>query len=319
MIAEPWFWREDTYAARAAALALTPAAALYAALQRTRRKLTKPLRVDAPVVCVGATSLGGAGKTPTAIALAGLLSDRYSPIILTRGFGGRLTGPLLVDLDRHNAADVGDEALLLARTAPTVVAKSKTAGASFAADAGAELIIMDDGHQNPTIEKDFTLLIAKAPDVTAKRTFPAGPLRETFVEGLRRADAVGFRGDQEPADFGKPTFRLSFELEKEDLPTQAVAFCGIADPKLFYRMLAGAGVELIDAVAFPDHAPLTDKQIKALREKAGDAPLVTTEKDFVRLSDEAREGVVVARAAMRIDQPDALRTLILEKIEKRTN
>jgi tetraacyldisaccharide 4'-kinase len=146
---EPAFWWRE---AGLAAGLLAPLAAVYGAVA-SARLAQRGARAAVPVICIGNLTLGGAGKTPLVLTLARLLRDAgEQPVLLSRGYGGRLEGPLRVDLARHRAADVGDEPLLLARIAPTVVARDRAKGALAAIAAGASVIVMDDGFQNPSLQ-----------------------------------------------------------------------------------------------------------------------------------------------------------------------
>ena len=184
----PGFWQKDGLLPRL----LAPASLCFAAGGWLRRRLASPQHVEAQVICVGNLVAGGAGKTPVAVAIGERLLARGATVhFLSRGYGGRERGPLRVEPDRHGAADVGDEPLLLARTAPTWIARDRAAGAAAAVTAGAGVIVMDDGFQNHTLRKDLSLLVVDGGyGFGNKRVMPAGPLREPLASGLGRADAV---------------------------------------------------------------------------------------------------------------------------------
>jgi tetraacyldisaccharide 4'-kinase len=314
---EPWFWRERGLTARAAALALTPAALLYDIGQRIRTAATAPAAVGAPVICVGNASLGGVGKTPFALMLLEMLSARGIKVFFqSRGYGGSLAGPLRV-VDEHDAEAVGDEPLLLAAAAPTFVARDRLAGVRAAAKAGADIVIMDDGLQNPRVAKDFSFLLI-GEDMGNGRLFPAGPMREPLARAAARADAIVLVG-MAAAPFGvpaRPTWRATARISPEIAPQKILAFCGIGRPARFFAALEKEGFTLAERVAFPDHYPFTLQDVGALRSKAAKlgVALMTTEKDFVRIAPEERNGVAIARLAMSVDDPDALLRLVLEKI-----
>lgn len=315
---EPWFWREQGLAARAAAAMMIPAALLYDGAQRLRAAIATPQDAGAPVICVGNASLGGTGKTPFALMLQRLLAERgVAAHFTSRGYGGALNGPVRVT-PQHTADDVGDEPLLLAAAAPTWVAKSRIAGARAAA-AGADVIIMDDGFQNPTAKKACAFLLVNAADTDgAGRIFPAGPMREPLARAIARADALIFTGDGDDAldASGAPAFRARTTIEPGIPPQKCVAFCGIGNPHRFFADLEAAGFSLHATAAFPDHHFFSDADLSALRRKAKTegAALITTEKDFVRLSPDARADVAVARLIMTIDDPQGLTALTLSKI-----
>lgn len=315
---EPWFWRDNSIAARAAAAAMTPAALAYDGAQQLRAVLSKPKAAGAPVICIGNVTLGGTGKTPFALMLRRLLSEHgVKAHFLSRGYGGALKGPLRV-LPQHTAQDVGDEPLLLAAEAPTWIARNRAAGAAAAARC-ADAVIMDDGFQNPTVAKDFSVLLISAADSHGDgRVFPAGPLREPLARAIARADAIVLFGDGSTRiEFGGvPVFRAMTMIDPEIDPKKCVAFCGIANPARFFSDLEARGFTLTAKAAFADHHPFTDAELAVLRKRAqqAGAALITTEKDFVRLAPETRDGVAVARLTMSVDDPERLMALVLSKI-----
>jgi tetraacyldisaccharide 4'-kinase len=316
---EPWFWRDTGIAARAAAGVLTPAAFVYDCGQRLRIAMTAPVSVGAPVICVGNATLGGVGKTPFALALHRLLKDRgVNAGFLSRGYGGALQGPVVVT-SVHDAAEVGDEPILLAAAASTWIAKDRVAGARAATAAGADAIIMDDGFQNPALKKDFSFLLVSAADTVGNAcVFPAGPLREQMARALARANAVVVIGDGSPAlDLNtRPVFRARTEIQPTIAPQKAVAFCGIGRPERFFNSLEEHGFALVSTIAFQDHHPFTASELAALHKKSKNAgaALITTEKDLVRLAPDQRTGIAVAKLTMTIDDPDGLTDLVMQKI-----
>lgn len=314
---EPWFWRGETLAARAARSALSPAALLYDAGQRLRAAAATATDVGAPVLCVGNATLGGAGKTPFCLALQTLLKQRgLETHFLSRGHMGALKGPVRVN-HQHTAQEVGDEPLLLAASAPVWVAKNRVAGGCAAAKAGAEAIIMDDGFQNPTIRKTVAFLLVGDGDEGKRRVFPAGPMREPLARAEKRADAVVFTGEgAAPPVAGRPLFRAAKVVETSLTPQSVVAFCGVGAPGRFFEKLEALGFALVAREAFGDHhfyAPEEISRLRALAQTRG-AALITTEKDFVRLDAGAREGVHVARLRMAIDDADRLADFALSGI-----
>lgn len=314
---EPWFWRANTPAARLVALSLAPAGALYDAGRRLARAATRTERPPVPVICVGNATLGGVGKTSFALMLAPLLAAKgFHPAFLSRGYGGRFPGPLRVDPSVHTASDVGDEPLLLAEVALTFVSRNRIAGARAAAESGADLVIMDDGHQNASIEKAFSILLVAEDGNARNRVFPAGPLREPMREAAARADAIVYVAN-EPAvgvrrpESSRPSFRAWLEAERQE-PARVVAFCGIGRPERFFSSLTRSGFEIASQHSFPDHHPFADDDIADLRRLASaeGAALITTRKDFVRIPLGQRDGVRVLDVAMRIDDPERLAELV---------
>jgi tetraacyldisaccharide 4'-kinase len=318
MMRAPWFWREQTLAARAVALGLAPLAALYDIGQRARWRMTAPKRAPVPVICIGNATLGGVGKTPFAMALKGLLGGD-AVHFLTRGYGGSLQGPLRVHSSTHDTDEVGDEALVLARCGPVWVAKNRPAGASAAARAGAECIIMDDGYQNPTIKKTVSILLIDAAGADGNdKIFPAGPYREPLERARARADIVVYVGDDEPAatDAAKNNntpFAAWLEPNNPPEAGRVVAFSGIGKPQKFYKTLATAGFEIAKTASFPDHHRFSDQDLFALARLAAakGAPLITTEKDYARLPNDFRAGVLMFPVTMQINQP----ALLVETIQ----
>ena len=294
----PEFWTSGTLAAKTCAALLSPCGALYGASVRLREYHARPYRARARVICVGNLTAGGSGKTPVAIALGDLLADHGNIIFLTRGYGGRLDGPVVVDASRHTARDTGDEPLLLARHHRTIVARDRAAGARLADTNGADFIIMDDGFQNFRLAKDYSLLVVDGESGFGNgKLIPAGPLREPVHAGLARANAIVLTGSGDPAlpPFNGPILRARFVPENLDYMRgrKVMAFAGIGRPGKFFSMLSENGVELIGARAFPDHHMFTRREVAELKNQAtnSNALLVTTEKDFVRLDPSQRDGI----------------------------
>jgi tetraacyldisaccharide 4'-kinase len=314
----PEFWTDDGVLARA----LVPLAVGYAGAGSLRRALVRPVRVPVPIVCVGNLVTGGAGKTPVVLALLGALRARgETPHALCRGYGGREAGPLRVDPARHDAARVGDEALLLARAAPTWVARDRPAGAKAAVAAGASFVVMDDGFQNPSLEKDLSILVVDGSYGFGNgRVVPAGPLREPLARGLARADAVVVvgeaMGDLEPTlGTGRPV--LGADLAPEGgagslKGRRLVAFAGIGRPEKFFASLRDQGAELAETHGFGDHHAYRPGEVAKLvaRAQALGAALVTTEKDAVRLSPDQLSEIQVLAVNLVWRDPTAIDGLL---------
>ena len=317
----PGFWAAERGGAAAAALA--PLSWLHRLAAQARAGLVRPMRARVPVICVGNFTAGGAGKTPTVLALAALLADEgIRPHILTRGYGGRARGPLRVDPARHDARAVGDEALLLARTAPTWLCRDRRAGATAAAAAGAPLLLMDDGMQNPGLAKDLCLAVVDGGAGFGNgRLLPAGPLREPLARGLRRAHAVVLVGPDRhgavaalgPLDMPVIEAALVPGDEAARLRERpVVAFAGIGRPAKFFETLGDAGCTVIARHAFADHHRYTPREIAAIIDHATerDAVPVTTEKDHVRLPPEARAMVRTLPVSLAWRDPAEARALL---------
>jgi tetraacyldisaccharide 4'-kinase len=291
----PGFWWKSQ---GPVATLLAPLGAIYGAVAAARMRRTGE-RAAVPVVCVGNPTLGGAGKTPTALALAHLLKALGErPTFISRGYGGRERGPVRVDLQRHDARAVGDEPLLLARAFATVVARDRVAGAKLSKREGASVVVLDDGFQNPALEKDLALLVVDGMSgIGNGRVFPAGPLRAPLRPQLERAQGIvrvgaGAAGEavaEIAADMGVPTFgaRLvpdpaaAAKLSRKSV----LAFAGIGHAEKFFATLAETGAEIIERRVFADHHFYSAKDAAALLAivRARGLLPVTTEKDRARM------------------------------------
>jgi tetraacyldisaccharide 4'-kinase len=292
---EPAFWwRSPSWMSRL----LAPLGFLYGAISGPRM-LRKGHRCAIPVICVGNYSLGGAGKTPSVIALLRVLrTSGETPVVLSRGYGGRLAGPVRVDLEAHTAVDVGDEPLLLARSAPVIVSRDRVAGADAAQKAGASVIVMDDGFQNPSLQKDVSLIVVDSQrGIGNAGVFPAGPLRAPLAVQLDRTDVLIISGDGSAAGKlaeqvegnGGLILKARIVADGDAVASlrgkRVLAFAGIGDPQRFFATLAASGIDVAATRAFADHHRFTAAELDQLMEEARKASLtlVTTEKDFVRL------------------------------------
>lgn len=302
---------------------LRPLGCVVAGLAALRQKRAGVYRAPVPVLCVGNLVAGGAGKTPVALDIAARLNARgVDAHMLMRGYGGSEIGPLRVDPALHTAAQVGDEALLLAQIAPTWVSRDRARGAKAAVDAGAEAIVLDDGFQNPAVHKDLSLLVVDGGYGFGNgRVMPAGPLRETVEAGLARADAVVLLGADDADVWGRVQ-RAGFKAlavlrakltpndDAQDLKGREVyAFAGIGRPQKFFDTLTALGCKLVGCKAFDDHHPYQDAEVDAIVADAAGALVVTTTKDHVRLSAQHRaqvRAVAVALAWKNNQDIDAL-------------
>jgi tetraacyldisaccharide 4'-kinase len=326
---EPAFWWRHGGVASAM---LVPFATIYGAV--AARRLSRPGRnAGAPVVCIGNPTVGGAGKTPTALAVASMLqADGERPVLLSRGYGGQLAGPVIVDPTQHRALDVGDEPLLLARIATTVVARDRGKGAKAAIDAGASVIVMDDGFQNPALAKEFSVLVVDGRrGIGNGRVIPAGPLRAPLGAQLDRAQAVVIVGgaakdiEAEANARGLPMFGARLVPDASFVEAlgggRVLAFAGIGDPGKFFATLRDAGIAVAASRGFDDHHRYTAAQAQAL---CADADrdgliLVTTEKDLARMQGEAETAELALRAhalpvTLTFDDEAGFRKLLTEKI-----
>jgi tetraacyldisaccharide 4'-kinase len=313
---------------------LSPLAAVYGAVagHRLRRK---GFDAGIPVFCVGNYHVGGAGKTPTVLVLVKLLRDLgETPVVLSRGYGGRLHGPILVDPARHRAADVGDEPLMLAQTVAVAVARERIDGLALARSQGATVIVMDDGFQNPAIAKDVSLIVIDAHRGLGNAcVFPAGPLRAPLSPQVARTDVLIVVGEGGAADGvaaaitaqDKPVLTAHLRADEASLSLlrgkRVLAFAGIGDPVRFFRTLRTNGIEVVSERAFADHHPFTQGEIEALVEEAkiSTLMLVTTEKDLVRLCDAGElppwaQGIVSFPVRLEFDSAVRLRGFVSDRL-----
>jgi tetraacyldisaccharide 4'-kinase len=328
---DPSFWWRD---AGIEALTLMPFAAAYGAVAGYRMG-RRGHAAGVPVICIGNLTVGGAGKTPTALAVARLLINAGRRVVfLSRGYGGNIAGPLRVDAARHSAAEVGDEPLLLARLAPTIVSPDRVAGAEMARAAGASVIVMDDGFQNPSLTKNLSIVVIDGTRGLGNgRVIPAGPMRAPLAVQMRHAHALLILGtpsaecDSAIAEAGRrgmPILQGRLEAEADAVSAltgcRVLAFAGIGSPAKFFATLAEAGIPAPVTQAFPDHHRYTRAEAEALIGRAAreDLMLVTTEKDLVRLArdPEAAALAKVTRAlpvTLQLDDDDAFRQLLFGK------
>jgi tetraacyldisaccharide 4'-kinase len=292
---EPGFWHGPS---SLNSHLLKPLAALYGAIA-AKRLQRSGLNAGIPVLCVGNYHVGGAGKTPTVLALSKLLRDLgETPVVLSRGYGGRLHGPVRVDPARHAASDVGDEPVMLASQLPVVVARKRADGVPLARAQGATVILMDDGFQSPAVTKDASLIVIDSHRGLGNgQVFPAGPLRAPLTPQLARTDALVIVGNGTAADMvaaeiaaqGKPMLRAHLKPDDAQLASlrgkRVLAFAGIGDPARFFNTLRANGVDVVRQRAFADHHPYSQGEIEGLiAEAKRDALIpVTTEKDLARL------------------------------------
>lgn len=317
----PGFWRGP--APSLLAQALRPVGALYGAVASARMRRAGA-RARVPVICVGNFTVGGTGKTPTALAVAAMLADAGErPFFLTRGHGGRIAGPEAIDLVRHGHVDVGDEPLLLARAAPTIVSRDRPAGAAIAAEMGAGVVVMDDGFQNPSLTKDCSLVLVDGrTGIMNGLCLPAGPLRAPIAAQWPHVDALVVMGEGAAGEAlagvaharGTPVLRARLEPAPDSSGrfrgARLLAFAGIGRPEKFFETLRASGAEVVATKAFPDHHRYSDSEIADLRARATaqGLTLVTTEKDAVRLRDATDVETLPVRAVF--DHPEALRAII---------
>jgi len=322
-----WYSRGRAPGALVRAL-LTPASWIWAAATARRVASARPFEPPVPVICVGNLTVGGSGKTPAAREILWRLTQQgVAAHGLSRGHGGRLRGPVRVDPARHTARQVGDEPLMLAWDFPMWVSADRVLGVQAAAWAGAKVVVMDDGHQTPSVRKALSLVVVDGETRDGEwpfgdgRVFPAGPMREPLAAGLARADAVVLllpsglvAPDPELMALlqSRPVLIARLEPSGPPPPGPQLGFAGVAKPWKVERALKEAGCELVDFAPLPDHAPLDGRLMGFLARRAAiyGAGLVTTEKDWVRLPAAWRERVVAWPVRARFEDEAALDALM---------
>jgi tetraacyldisaccharide 4'-kinase len=323
---EPHFWTVQDKRSRAAApmtkLLMTPPSLIYRWAGQRRIAKTTPEDPGIPVVCIGNLTLGGAGKTPVTAAVRKYYASKgIKAASLSRGYGGNMEGAHRVDPAMHAAYEVGDEPLMLAATGEAWISKDRPLGAKRMKLDGVQLIVMDDGHQNPTLTKSLSIVVIDAANPFGNgHVFPKGPLRERIEDGLARADAVVLMGDGEPPPALKTFKGVFLRAHLTPLaplpPGRYVAFAGIGRPDRFFDSLQKQpGVELAEGVPFPDHHAFKPSDISYLMKLSTerDARLVTTDKDHVRLPHDVKPNVLRASVEAKFADEVAL-TALLDRV-----
>ncbi len=329
-----WYAPEDRLIARL----LMPAASIWGTMAERRWSSMVPFRAARPVICIGNFTAGGTGKTPLALHMAGVVERLgRAPVYLTRGYGGRLKGPHWIVPGKDTAAETGDEPLLLARRAPVMLARNRAAGARaiMAAARPGDVIVMDDGLQNPALAKDLAIAVVDGRrGIGNGRVMPAGPLRAPLAVQLARADAIVVNQSAGP-DAGSTAQAIAARFKSlisgpvivartmatgdtawlQEKPV--LAYAAIGSPERFFRTLRSLGANVVGAMAYPDHHPFTEAEAADLiaAAKAAGAQLVTTEKDWVRLADgSGAEDVDATRSGARGKLKAASRALSITMV-----
>lgn len=298
---------------------LQPAAWGYECISLWHGKRIKTQKVSVPVICVGNLVMGGAGKTPTVLALVDVLKKMgHFPHILSRGYGAVIKDSILVDAKKHTYLQVGDEALLLAEKAPTWAGQDRVLSAKLAISHGASVIIMDDGLQNNSLHKDLSLLVVDTLQGFGNgRVFPAGPLRESPHRGIRKSSmtiAIG-NGDL-PKGIPKAT-RAYMRAVDEVYPRAVIAFAGLGYPEKFNQTLQDYGFEVKRFIPFPDHHPYTIPELERLLKMAArrKIDLITTAKDFLRIPERFKKKVFVFNVNLEFEEPEKVDVFIAAKLQ----
>ena len=322
----PKFWKEKD---SKISCALSPIAKLYGFITSVKVNRVTPEKSSVPVVCVGNVVLGGSGKTPTVELVCNILKNNsYIPHILTGGYGGYLKNVVKVDRSMHSYLQVGDEALLSASVAPTWVGKNRIKSAKAAVLSGANILVMDDGFQNNSLDKDFKILVVDSKQGFGNEyLFPAGPLRETVESGIKKSDVVLIVGEKnsdiehriKQFNSNIPIFYAKLEVVEQAAVAnnRVIGFCGLGYPDKFKKTLVDCGYEVVDFIEFSDHHPYTITEIQKLikASKAVNATLITTKKDFVKIPDVFKSEVSVVGIKLSLLDSE-FETLLLEKLHK---
>jgi len=296
-------------------LLLLPISIIYGFSVFLYNLLTISYKSKTNVICVGNITMGGTGKTPFVINLINQFkkSGYKNIIVVSRGYKGSIIKPTLVDLKNHKAQQVGDEPLLIAKYTQVVVAKNKKAGVKYAESLGADMIILDDGLQNPTVKKDKTIIVVDGYKGFGNNlVFPSGEKREFIFNRLKNANAIvitGIRGDIYKTlknKYGDKVYFASYEVEKKPFNDNqsVIAFSGLGNNEKFFETVRQCGYPIRAKISYPDHYKYIDKDIQDLNEIAGKAlaKLITTEKDFVRLDEKQKLNVTPLSIKMVLDK-----------------
>jgi len=324
----PYFWSAglDPQSREAAPLTrfcLTPAAWIYAYMTRRRLQRMPARRTRAKVICVGNLTAGGTGKSPVVAYIRSYLqtSQCLRTASLSRGYGGRLKSPVRVCPEQHTAREVGDEPLMLARSGESWIGRNRGLAGEYMDRAGVQVIVMDDGYQNPGLTKDLSLIVIDAQAGFGNGyVIPKGPLREPVKAGLVRADAVILVGEGAAPEALKhtdlPIFRARLEPVMAPPEGPLIAFAGIGRPEKFFDGLLASNAQLCDTIPFPDHHVFSDQDLRYLTRLARDhkARLITTEKDYVRLTPHQKQDVLFFPVEIKFEKADIFHNLLDQTI-----
>lgn len=330
----PHFWYDTKkISAKVKSTALLPFSFVYGTGHKIHQKMGTPYQSSIPVLCIGNLVSGGSGKTPAALAVMQLLKNKAvfkNPVFLSRGYGGALEGPLLVDGRRHTAGEVGDEPLLLARWGQTIISSDREKGARYAEQKGCDLIVMDDGMQNRSLAKTLHLVVVDGLHGFGNgRLLPAGPLREPLAKGIERSDAFIMIGHDSGDIAGKlakskPVFKAQIRVPDSWINNHTmpyVAFAGMGQPDKFLNTLLSKKVNIVGWHSFADHHPYSFKEMEKLAKEAErkGARLITTEKDLVRIPLAFKKEVTIDTipVTLEFEQPQAVFDFLIDRLNKK--
>lgn len=313
----PQFWNKKGILSKI----LSPFSYAYLKLSHWKRDQIQPTKLPVPVVCVGNLVLGGAGKTPTVIAIVDILKKMgHKPHIISRGYGAVVQGLKKVDPIRHHYLQVGDEPMMLSQFAPTWVSSNRTKAAKAAIVEGATVIVMDDGFQSNYLYKDLNILVIDAlQGFGNERVFPAGPLREPIEDGVARANLCVVIGETSfHHELLDSTIHARFKPKQvlENKGERVIAFAGLGYPEKFKRSLEMAGYKIIDFIPYADHYPYTITEIERLIRKAQskNAKLITTSKDAIRIPAHYLSKINIFKVSLEFDEYDLMEGAIQQRL-----
>ena len=324
MLKAPKFWylKKDTFLSRS----FYPLSLLFRLGTKFRNVISYTNKFTFPVICIGNIVVGGAGKTPVAIKIGELLKFAgYNPHFISKGYAGVIKKSTLVEA-WHSPKSVGDEPLLLSQIAPTWIGKDRNSSIKLAKKKGADCIIMDDGFQNPTIHKDFSIVVINASqEFGNKRVMPAGPLRESIARGLSRTNLIIVIGEiknslQKNIPDHIPVIQAKFKINNENKifkGQKITAFAGIAYPEKFFTSLGEQGAKIIKEITYPDHHIYSENDLLSLAEIANknQSILVSTEKDFVRVPKSYRSLVNTLEGKIYFEKENIIKEILTNVIE----
>ncbi len=314
----PKYWQDKNLLSKL----LYPLGKLYLWGSFINSKIKHPKKIEKKVICIGNLTAGGTGKTPCSVSIAKILQEmKYKPFFVSRGYGGKLRN-ILVDKKVHSAQDVGDEPLLLSNTAPVAINPNRYLAAQKALEYGADIIIMDDGFQNQSLQKDISFLVFDGEFGCGNGYgIPAGPMREDFASGIKKAQAIIILG-KDKFELAKkihniPIFYGTISPIKPKFTEQSViAFAGIGRPQKFYNSLIECGLNILETIDFPDHHQYKREELLFLIEKAQqkNCVLYTTSKDFVKFPKDLQKYFNTLEIEIKWQDANALKSFLSQKI-----
>ena len=328
MLKAPKFWylKKDSFLSNS----LYPLSLIFRLGTKIRNIISSEKHSKLPVICVGNIVIGGAGKTPVALKIGNMLKESgYNPHFVSKGYGGLEKNNTLVK-DWHSPNSVGDESLLLSEIAPTWIGIDRNRSFKLASDNGADCIVMDDGFQNPTLQKDFSIIVINGEQGFGnKRVIPSGPLRESINRGLSRTNLVITIGDISESVKDKipkhiPIIEANFKIKEDDLMLKGqkvTAFAGIAYPEKFFNSLKLLKANIVDEISYSDHHIYSENDLLYLAEIANknNSILVSTKKDIVRIPKSFRSLVRTIDGFIQLNDEKLLLEILSNLIENKIN